>query len=279
MPDSETASSTTEASQYEPDRARVQRIVEKVDSNANGKIDVSEAKELLCMVLGIPENDVPDDHEDVIEFSGLSTAAMVDRLCEEAERGHVNAYYDAVFPAAADVGGGRAGAESDKSAPPSPSQTSSKCAASSADPSSTVENSGGAGGVADRELVVRIVQKLDTDSNGEISAGEARVLLARLLGISEGDLPEDHQGKDAACMPACLPACPPSEDHVLAYSTHSAGGVRILTLGLVSVAMADVVEFAGLTTAAMVDRLCEEVDGEKVDAYYKALFAKDPGEG
>ena len=106
MPDSETASSTTEASQYEPDRARIQRIVEKVDSNANGKIDVSEAKELLCMVLGIPENDVPDDHEDVIEFSGLSTAAMVDRLCEEAERGHVNAYYDALFPAAADVGGG-----------------------------------------------------------------------------------------------------------------------------------------------------------------------------
>jgi hypothetical protein len=54
---------------------------------------------------------------------------------------------------------------------------------------------------------------------------------------------------------------------VLAYSTHSAGGVRILTLGLVSVAMADVVEFAGLTTAAMVDRLCEEVDGEKVIAH------------
>ena len=73
-----------------PDRARVERIVAKLDSDTDGNISAVEAKVLLSQLLGIPEDEIPDDHEDVVEFAGLAVEAMVDRLCQEVSKDKVD---------------------------------------------------------------------------------------------------------------------------------------------------------------------------------------------
>ena len=141
-------------------RERVERIVRKLDDDGNGEISVAEAKKLLCTVLQIPEEEVPDDHEDVVEFAGLTVEQMIDRLCEETEKVHVDQYYTILFPD-----------DGDRVDP----------AANVTNVAAVSEPALDARAQSVRVKVEAIVKRLDADTNGEISAAEAKVTKDRTL--------------------------------------------------------------------------------------------------
>jgi hypothetical protein len=76
-------------------------IVDALDTNADGDLAASEVKVLFSKLLGIPEADIPDDHEEIVGFVGLSTGGMVEKLSTTVPKEKVDEYYEAMFPAAA----------------------------------------------------------------------------------------------------------------------------------------------------------------------------------
>lgn len=48
----------------QPDPARVGKIVAALDKDDDGTITAAEVKGLFSRILKIPEEDIPDDHED-----------------------------------------------------------------------------------------------------------------------------------------------------------------------------------------------------------------------
>ena len=136
-----------------PDRNQVSELVHRLDVDSSGDISISEAKALLCLLLDIPAGDIPDSHVDVIEFAGMGIEAMVEKLCLEIPKDKINEFHQALVKPAMIL----------LPAPP------------------------------DRDKVVSIVGRLDQDSDGDISASEAKVLLSKLLGIPEEEIPDNHQ--------------------------------------------------------------------------------------
>jgi len=76
-----------------PDKEKVKRIVKAVDVNEDGTASLSEVKEMFGKLLGIVGEDLPDDHEEVVEFAGMDTDAMVAKLCSTFSMSQVNKYY------------------------------------------------------------------------------------------------------------------------------------------------------------------------------------------
>ena len=54
-------------------------------------------KELFCNLLGIPEESIPDSHEELLAFTHLDPIGMVDKLMLAADAERVVSYYDYLF--------------------------------------------------------------------------------------------------------------------------------------------------------------------------------------
>ena len=81
-----------------PDRAKVERIVAALDVDSDGHLEASEMKVLFSRLTRVPVEEIPDDHPDVLAFSGLKSWAIVAKLCRIARRADIDRYYDAMFP-------------------------------------------------------------------------------------------------------------------------------------------------------------------------------------
>jgi len=88
----------------QPDRAKVEKLVTALDTDADGVVSAAEVKVLFSRLLGVPEDAIPDDNEEVAHFATLTTVAMVDKLVSMADKKLCDRYYDAMFTVAA--GGG-----------------------------------------------------------------------------------------------------------------------------------------------------------------------------
>jgi hypothetical protein len=102
-----------------PQRDRVTRMVLFLDTSADGVLSASEVKVLFSKLLDIPEvpnpnprvtsacvtghtnivqDQIPDDHEMVVAYDGLSTEKMVEKLCEDIGPDELDQYFLALFP-------------------------------------------------------------------------------------------------------------------------------------------------------------------------------------
>jgi len=75
----------------------VRDIVEKIDRDGNGNIDTSEIKQFFSLLLEIPEEEIPDDDEEVVAFAGLSVDEMIDELHSSISEEQFKNYYKSLF--------------------------------------------------------------------------------------------------------------------------------------------------------------------------------------
>ena len=82
---------------FKPDRQKVEAIVHAIDKDHNGVVAVQEVKLLFSKLFDIPLHSIPDDHEEVLAFAGLSTKEMIEQLCMNIGKDEVDEYYDHLF--------------------------------------------------------------------------------------------------------------------------------------------------------------------------------------
>ena len=63
-----------------PDERKIKRIVKSLDTDGNGSLSAEELKVLFGRLFALDPTDIPDDHEAVVQFVGLSIDAMVTEL-------------------------------------------------------------------------------------------------------------------------------------------------------------------------------------------------------
>jgi len=73
-------------------REIVNRFIDSSDPGIQGSIN-EEVKVLFSRLLKIPEQDIPDDHEEVVIFSGMSSAEMCDKLMSSLSHEQVDEYH------------------------------------------------------------------------------------------------------------------------------------------------------------------------------------------
>ena len=81
-----------------PERSKVERIVNALDTDRDGTVSAAEIVKLLSRMLGIPEAQIPADHEDVAQLIGLENDALTDKLVESVNRIVVDKYHATLFP-------------------------------------------------------------------------------------------------------------------------------------------------------------------------------------
>ena len=81
-----------------PDKDKVRDIVLAADLNEDGDVSPTEVKILFSRLLGIPEETIPVDHEEVVSFSKLTTEEMVDKLYAGSSKEQVDLFHHSLFP-------------------------------------------------------------------------------------------------------------------------------------------------------------------------------------
>ena len=80
-----------------PDIEKLEAIVEKLDTSQNGSIEAAEVKVLFAKLTGVPVDQIPDDHEEVTAFAGLSNEELASKLFETVTKDKVDKFYEALF--------------------------------------------------------------------------------------------------------------------------------------------------------------------------------------
>ena len=69
---------------------KVGAIVDALDVNGDGELSAEEVKVLFAQILGLPPEDIPDEHEDLATFVNLSglpreekVVALVEKMSPE----------------------------------------------------------------------------------------------------------------------------------------------------------------------------------------------------
>ena len=73
---------------------KIRRIVQTLNTNANGTISIRETKVLFAKLLGISYANIPDDHPEVLAFSSLPMEGMIDELFRGTSKDKVDQYYE-----------------------------------------------------------------------------------------------------------------------------------------------------------------------------------------
>lgn len=190
------ASITEESSSlfdHEPDRSKVAHLVKKLDVDGNGEIDVGEVKILLSKLLGIPPSVIPDDHEEVLAFAGMDTEGMITKLQSMIPKEKVEQYFRATFPEDAKD-------EDAKVAAVQRAKAAADAAWKTANESFPEEDAGPSllNPAPCKHKVAAIVDTLRKAGAATI-LDESRLLLCRLLGLSDAEVPEGHHEVPPLC--------------------------------------------------------------------------------
>jgi len=76
------------------DFAKVQAIVNFLDADQNGYMDPSEVKVLIAKISGVAEDDLPDDHPDVMTLANIPADELVKRLWDNTDDDLIDTYFD-----------------------------------------------------------------------------------------------------------------------------------------------------------------------------------------
>lgn len=140
-----------------PDKGKVRDIVLAADLNEDGDVSPQEVTILFSRLLGIPEDTIPIDHEEVVSFSKLATEDMVDKLFAGSSREQVDLFHHSLFPQGAP--------QASRVLKPHPS--------------------------ADR--VRHILDAMDLNGDCRLSVREVKILFHKLLGVPESYIGNDHK--------------------------------------------------------------------------------------
>jgi len=143
-----------------PDKAKVRDIVLAADLNEDGNVSPEEVKILFSRLLGIPEETIPVDHEEVVSFSKLNSDEMVDKLFAGSSKDQVDLFHHSLFPQGAP--------QASRVLKPHPSA----------------------------ERVRHILGALDLNGDCRLSVREVKILFHKLLGVPESNIRDEH--KDVA---------------------------------------------------------------------------------
>ena len=97
-----------------PDIDKLEAIVEALDTSADGTIEASEVKVLFAKLTGVPVEQIPDDHEEVAAFAGLSNEELASKLFETVAKEKVDSFYEALLGGGGGGGGAVASEEAGK---------------------------------------------------------------------------------------------------------------------------------------------------------------------
>ena len=78
-------------------KSKVGDIVRALDKDDSGDISAAEVKVLFSRLLEIPVEEIPDDHEGVLAFAGLSVDDMIEKLSLTVGDEDVERYYASLF--------------------------------------------------------------------------------------------------------------------------------------------------------------------------------------
>lgn len=79
-----------------PDIEKLEAIVAKLDTSQDGTIEAAEVKVLFAKLAGLPVEQIPDDHEEVVAFAGLSNEELAAKLFETVAKEKVDQFYAAL---------------------------------------------------------------------------------------------------------------------------------------------------------------------------------------
>ena len=148
-----------------PNKGKVEMIVQALEmDNPGGMLPVKEVKRLFSKLLGVPEDEIPNDHEEVLAFADLAADEKVDKLFAGTSKERVDAYHAELFP--------NFGVRKKK------------------------RNEGTSSllrPTADRQKVTKMVQSIDIDGSGKLSLGEVKVLIGKMTGCDPAEIPDDHE--------------------------------------------------------------------------------------
>jgi len=140
-------------------RDQIKSIVIAIDQDGDGMLDIGEVKILFSKLLELPIEEIADDHEDVVKFSGLTTDMMTEKLLSSVTKKEVEKCYGIICPIQAE------------------DQRLKKKA-------------------IERECKAKIrdiLEIVDSNRNGVMDPSEVKVLLSRMLGISVESIAHDNK--------------------------------------------------------------------------------------
>jgi len=213
------------------DKKRLWKIVRAIDVDDDGELAAHEVKALFGRLFEIPSSEIPDDHPEIVAFTGLAPGEMVEKLHKSLTRPELWQYYavsvhtfiqPSPLPLPRSLW------------PPSPRSHRMITHPQAMFPEQAAAEKRAMMGMHEiqaemdterhtKRRVTQIVQALDISQDGQLSAAEVKILFSRLLGISVEEIPDEHE---------------------------------------------EVQSFAGLTTEAMVERLCASISPEELFDYY-----------
>lgn len=141
-----------------PDRYKVEMIVRSLTVDGEGEVQIDQIRRLFSKLLGVPEQLIPETHEELVAFRRLDKGAMVRKLCYATSVGQVEAYYDEMF-ADSGISGGASFLELQ---------------------------------IPDRQKVKKIVKSLEVDEQRHVLPHEVAGLFSRLLRIAPEEISEEH---------------------------------------------------------------------------------------
>ena len=262
-----------------PEKEQVKKIVQFLDEDGDGNITLEETKVLLSKMLNIPVEEIDEENQELLEFSGLSTEMLINKLYTTIARDTVQKYYDALFP-------------------PPPSMFDQK---------------------PDRAKVEKLVDHLDDDGDGNLGLDEIKFLFSKLTGNPVDEISDDdpqvvefvglttQQFVDKLMMcvdkatvekyylvlfpPSTLFNQPPDYDKIVKIvATIDSSGDGCMDVAEVKVLLAkllymkpeeipddhpEVVSHAGLSTEELVQKLVDTVPKDTVERLYNDLFPPD----
>jgi len=74
---------------FAPNKSRIRRIVDSLDTDGDGTITLNEIKFLFSRLLDVPEEEIGDDHREVVAFVSLPKKAMVEKLANGSTKSQV----------------------------------------------------------------------------------------------------------------------------------------------------------------------------------------------
>lgn len=92
----EIAALKTGVKQERAPKAMVEEVVAHLDTDGSGSLDKDEIKALFSKMSGVPVAEIPSDHPEVVAFSDISTAALVERLWKDASQAKIEAFHSAL---------------------------------------------------------------------------------------------------------------------------------------------------------------------------------------
>jgi len=180
---------TTIALKKPPDPTKVGtllRIVQALDVDKDGIISSGEAKELFALLLKLPPEEIPDDHEQILSCTGLAPAALIEKLCDIFTASDIDQYFQALYL---------------HRTPGEKQDAACKLQAATRGFDARREVAMLREGSLlrrrpDREkvaaIVVKILDEIDFDGDKKVNALEAKHLFSYLLAMPVEDIPEDH---------------------------------------------------------------------------------------